>query len=521
MLFNSYPFLWVFLPIVCIGFVFCRKLGVSQAMGWLAGCSLFFYGWWNPPYALLLVGSIVFNYSIQRRLSRTASRALLVFGITCNLSLLAYYKYANFFLETFAMAAGGDASTDFRLIDITLPLAISFYTFQQISYLCDAYGGRIIRHRFVDYALFISFFPQLIAGPIVNPREMLPQFRKTNALSPRAEDVAAGIMVFTIGLFKKVVVADTVATFSTPVFAGALAGDSITFIEAWTGALAYTLQLYFDFSGYSDMAVGLGMIFGIRLPINFNSPYKARNIIEFWRRWHITLSRFLRDYLYIPLGGNRVSSPYRRHVNLMIVMLLGGLWHGAGWTFVLWGGLHGAYLIINHGWQKLLDRSDIATIKLRQRRTYRAFAWALTFLAIVFAWVLFRADNLASASSVYAAMIGLNGIDLPANLLAKAGLIGDALIALGIEARPSADFVLWQPISAIWITALLLVVLFCPNSIEWLGRFVRYFEVNRQQLPAVLAWWPPLLPAIIVAALLFYTMVQINNAPSEFLYFQF
>ena len=410
MLFNSYEFVFVFLPTVLFGFHLIGKQGHHRvAIAWLVGASLFFYGWWNPAYLSLMLFSILFNYSIGISLSNTSghklsSKAILTIGVATNLAVLGYYKYANFFIDNL------NALSDSNLIlhKVILPLAISFFTFQQIAYLVDAYRGETREYSFLHYCLFVTFFPQLIAGPIVHHKEMLPQFAKDVVYKLRSKHLAIGITIFALGLFKKVVLADGVSVYATPVFDAAEAGVMLTFFEAWAGALAYTFQLYFDFSGYSDMAIGIARMFGIRLPLNFNSPYKATSIIDFWRRWHITLSRFLRDYLYIPLGGGR-KGKVRRHINIMITMILGGLWHGAGWTFILWGALHSFYLMINHGWR--------AIFKSRNKTKIGSFiAWTITFMAVVISWVPFRAESILGANNLLKAMAGVNGISLPSSL---------------------------------------------------------------------------------------------------------
>jgi len=334
MLFNSYIFILFFLPVTVI--IFYRigsVMGQQAAILWLVLASFLFYAWWNPAYLLLLIGSISLNYWIGRGLTIHADqqsisvrrKALLVLGVFSNLIILGYFKYANFFVDN----ANLIFEQSYHLETIVLPLAISFFTFQQIAYLVDTYRGITHEHNFSHYCLFVIFFPQLIAGPVVQHKEMLPQFLDNSIYRFAHDRIAVGLSIFFIGLFKKVVIADSIALYSTPMFDGAHQGATISFFPAWGGALSYTFQLYFDFSGYSDMAVGLAYLFGIRLPLNFYSPYKATSIIEFWKLWHITLSRFLRDYLYIPLGGNR-KGPSRRMTNLLITMLLGGLWHGAG-----------------------------------------------------------------------------------------------------------------------------------------------------------------------------------------------
>ncbi len=347
MLFNSLEFVLVFLPAAWLGFFMLARVERQAAIGFLAVASMAFYGWWDPRYVLLLGVSILFNYVVGRALARHPGERwyLLVFGVTTNLGVLGWFKYTNFV----AGALSSGFALDFTLGQIVLPLGISFFTFTQIAFLVDAHRGQAAEYRLTQYFLFASFFPHLIAGPILHHREMMPQFDRVSIFRPDGECIARGLTMFTIGLFKKVVLADGLAPYASTVFDAAQA-QPVTFVEAWSGGLAYTFQLYFDFSGYSDMAVGAALLFGILLPLNFNSPYKATSIIEFWRRWHMTLSRFLRDYLYFPLGGNRLG-PRRRCFNLLVVMVLGGLWHGAGWTFALWGAWHGACLLANHAWR--------------------------------------------------------------------------------------------------------------------------------------------------------------------------
>lgn len=343
MLFNSYPFIIIFLPLVLLVFYGLTRVDHSkEALAWLVVASLFFYGWWNPVYLLLLVGSILFNFGFGLYLNGSDQsnfydrKTILTLGIICNLALLGVFKYANFFADT----ANVLTDAGWSLSPILLPLAISFFTFQQIAYLVDRYHNRVPEHACLHYALYVVFFPQLIAGPIVRPGEILEQYTKHHRSLLKPDTLSIGLTLFVIGLFKKVGLADPLSQYASPVFDAAQNGVIPATLEAWTGALAYTFQLYFDFSGYSDMALGLARMFGFRLPINFNSPYKAGSIIEFWRRWHITLSRFMLDYLYIPLGGNREGTA-KRNFYLVVTLLLGGLWHGAQWTFVAWGGLHG------------------------------------------------------------------------------------------------------------------------------------------------------------------------------------
>jgi D-alanyl-lipoteichoic acid acyltransferase DltB (MBOAT superfamily) len=414
MLFNSYVFIFVFFPLVFFAFFRIGKRSHALASLWLAAASLFFYGWWDVRYVSLLLGSVVFNYGagylighrVVQQSVKGRSKVLLAGAIGINLILLGYFKYANFF----AVNLNHFTDTSLQIGEIVLPLGISFFTFTQIAFLVDTYQGKVKEFNFVHYALFVTYFPHLIAGPVLHHKEMMPQFAKRNVCHINWDNVAVGLSIFVLGLAKKVLIADTLADFSTPIFSGVAAGGQPMLIEAWIGALAYTLQLYFDFSAYSDMAIGLSLMFNVRLPVNFNSPYKATSIIDFWRRWHMTLSRFLRDYLYIPLGGRNGKT--QRYLNVMITMLLGGLWHGAGWTFVIWGGLHGFYLMVNHAWRGLKQSMDWGD----GGQLAKLGAGALTFVAVIVGWVFFRADNFSSALTMLHGMAGMNGVSLPTSL---------------------------------------------------------------------------------------------------------
>lgn len=402
MLFNSYIFIFVFLPLTVAVYHLLRGNGyVRMAIFSLVIASLVFYGWWSLQYLGLLLGLLAVDLVIARHIAkwRTVNRRLakiyLVTGLVINLSALGYYKYANFFVDNVNALLG----FELVLATIVLPIGISFFTFQKIAFLVDLYVGKVDRVNALDYFLFVTFFPQLIAGPIVHHSEVMPQFARLGKVLPIT--VVTGVTIFVIGLAKKVLLADTAAQYATPHFDAAFLGTAPDMLTAWSATLAYTAQIYFDFSAYSDMAIGIGLLFGIHLPINFDSPYKSLNIVDFWRRWHITLSRFLRDYLYIPLGGNR-NGKFRRYINLLVVMVLGGIWHGAGWTFLIWGALHGTYLMINHGWHRLRLAAD--------NRLYRFGAWLITFLAVVVAWVFFRAADVNTAFTVLNGMTGANGL---------------------------------------------------------------------------------------------------------------
>src|ERR1700712_2705659 len=394
MLFNSYPFIFVFLPIALAGYVWLGRSSNLAPVVWLALASLVFYSVSNWQFVGLLLASVAFNYFvgwllIAKQLRATARFAALTAGVAGDLLVLGTFKYAGFFTANLnAVFSTG------IVVNILLPVGISFYTFTQIAFLVDAYRGNVARYALPHYALFVTYFPHLIAGPILHHKDMIPQFESERTKRPDPHLILCGLIIFAIGLFKKTCLADGIQ----PLVAPAFGANYPSFDQAWIGALAYTFQLYFDFSGYSDMAIGISLMFGIFLPLNFNSPYKATSIIDFWRRWHMTLSQFLRDYLYIPLGGNR-RGPTWRYVNLMITMLLGGLWHGAAWTFVAWGALHGAYLCINHAWNRF--GPEIAP-RLRPAATLAGAV--LTFLSVVVAWVFFRADDIDSAVYVLVRM---------------------------------------------------------------------------------------------------------------------
>ncbi len=502
MLFNSSEFIFLFLPIALIVFFQLGGRGYHQiAIAWLVGVSFFFYGWWEASYLKLLVSSILFNYCTGVALSRCYTikhlnkKRLLAIGIIFNLVLLGYFKYANFFVSSINDSFG----TNFNLHTIILPLAISFFTFNQIAYLVDAYRGDAKEYNFLNYCLFISFFPHLIAGPIVHHKEMIPQFNQNSIYRFNAENMAVGLTIFSLGISKKLFFADCLAPPATQVFDAASHGISLTFFEAWIGAIAYSLQLYFDFSGYSDMAIGAARMFGIKFPLNFNSPYKAENIIDFWRRWHMTLSRFLRDYLYIPLGGNR-KGKLRRYLNLMITMLLGGLWHGAGWTFAFWGGLHGIYLVINHQWDSF--RQTLGHDPSKSSWWSQGLGYLTTFIAIVVAWVFFRAENMAAALAVLKGMIGANGIS-----------------------SPFSSFITTTKV--VILILLLLIAWLTPNTQQWMAQYNPAIDVVKNSFPAKrlwkrLQWQPTTALGVIFGVLIFVATKTLLAAPtSEFLYFNF
>ncbi len=390
MLFNSYEFIFFFLPVMFIGyFLLAQYRYIVASKIWLILGSLFFYGYWNYIYIPLILGSIFVNYLIGSQLSRHKDRNLLILGILFNVLLLGYFKYTDFFLENFNLFT----DSTIPLPHIILPLGISFFTFTQIAFLVDAYKGKVNEYSIFNYMLFVTYFPHLLAGPILHHKEMMPQFDDESNRFKNSQNIAIGLFIFSIGLFKKTFIADNFALWATNGFD---ISHKLYTLEAWATSWSYTMQLYFDFSGYTDMAIGISLMFNIILPINFNSPYKALNIQDFWRRWHITLSRFLRDYIYIPLGGNKVSL-YHNYLNLFSVFFIGGIWHGASWMFIIWGSLHGFAIVIHRIWKDLGFRMN------------SFLAWFITINFINITWIFFRAKDMDSALKVLSGMFGLNG----------------------------------------------------------------------------------------------------------------
>ena len=487
MLFNSYPFIFVYLPIVFASFFLtARYISHRAATFILVLASFIFYGYWDFHYVPLLFASITFNYLIGRQIGqRQRHKVWLVIGLISNIALLGYFKYTDFFLSTVNDISG----SNFDLPHIILPLGISFFTFTQSAYLVDAYRGEAAKHDFLTYCEFVTIFPHLIAGPIINHKKMLPQFTAAETFHINIENATLGLTLFAMGLIKKVLIADNLAPIVSDVFTRA---DSLTFLEAWIGAISYTFQLYFDFSGYSEMAIGLGLMFNLKLPVNFNSPYQATSIIDFWRRWHMTLGAWVKDYLYIPMGGNR-HGEVKKMRNLFASMLIIGLWHGAGWTFIIWGGLHGLFLMINHQWRRL-------KINLPQ-----GINWAITFLCVVVCWVFFRADSSSHAVAVLTAMTDIHQICLPNGGFYEKHLA--FLINYGVE------FIKWSIPGSLFnivlsLCMLSLVLALCPNP---------------QTLLTTLHNRPRRLEALagVLGLALAFTLLAIGHIESEFLYFQF
>jgi D-alanyl-lipoteichoic acid acyltransferase DltB (MBOAT superfamily) len=461
-----------------------------------------------------MLGSIIVNFGfgwvigtlVDAGRTRWAGWAI-AGAVAADLSMLAYFKYMNFFVATFSTTTG--IAVDW--IEIALPIGISFYTFTQIAYLVDTWRGPTRERNFIHYLLFVTYFPHLIAGPILHHGEMIRQFRSASTYIPSPRRLAAGATVAVMGLAKKTLLADPLGLYADRVFAAAGQGQ-VTFIDAWGGALAYTMQIYFDFSAYSEMAAGISLMFNIRLPQNFASPYKAVSIVEFWRRWHMTLSRFLRDYLYIALGGNR-RGLLRRHANLLITMLLGGMWHGAGVTFIVWGGMHGLFLVVNHAWHHVSSGMPAWL-------GGRVLSWALTFLAVVSAWVVFRSPDMATATTMWKAMAGFDGVVIPARLA-----VADPAILALVGIRPGPLVVPLGPHVVLSLVLAFAIALLLPNVREIMrGEPIMLEQVGqRDSGPGAHVWWrwqPSTFWLAICIVLLATALLQISEV-SQFLYFQF
>jgi alginate O-acetyltransferase complex protein AlgI len=517
MIFSSWQFILVFLPLALLVFRLIPQKRPVWRKVWLAAASFIFYGYWRIDYIPLLIFSILFNYGTAEWMFRQHGRRrtgwILTIGVAVNLALLGYYKYADFLISTLNAVT----RSQFDLLELILPLAISFFTFTQIAYLVDVQRDQAKHYGFLDYSLFVVFFPHLIAGPIVRHWEIIPQY-SPRMVNFNVRDFSLGLAIFLIGLYKKLLLADPVSGVADAVYGAAHAGQVLTWFDAWLGTLAYTLQIYFDFSGYSDMAIGLARMFSIKFPVNFNSPYKAGSIAEFWRSWHITLMRFFREYIYIPLGGNRCSKS-RHYANILVVFLFSGLWHGAGWTFVAWGALHGIYSVIHAGWGDLLRRFGFQPTRYL---VYRLGAIALTFVAVVCSWVLFRAHTFGEASSILASMWGLNGFTISFNIgEAQLGL-GRLFTALGATIIAPESRI--EGLSYVWsvhgILILLSMVWLLPNTQQLLASLDPIFEKvekpARWQLHLTFSGGLLLaLPAVLVLR------TFLGTQASPFLYFNF
>ena len=487
MLFNSYEFIFAFLPISFFVYFYLNSKRLAEAgKAFLVLASLFFYSWWNIAYLPIILVSMLFNYTVGISLSKDkehtkiSKKTLLTFGIISNVSLLGYFKYTDFLIKNVNMVI----DDHIPLLHLALPLAISFFTFQQIAYLVDSYRGETREYNFLNYANFVAFFPQLIAGPIVHHKEMMPQFSNIRNKVIKYKNIAAGLFIFSIGLFKKVIIADTFSVSATNGFDTA---ETLNFIEAWVTSLSYTFQLYYDFSGYTDMAIGAALLFNIKLPINFNSPYKAKSIQDFWRRWHITLSRFLKDYIYIPLGGNR-KGDFRTYYNLMATFVIGGIWHGAGWTFVFWGFLHGAALVIQRVWSQLGFKMN------------GILAWFITFNFVNIAWVFFRAKEWDDAIKVINGMFSFDTIVLPYKLENQLAFLSQLGVEFKMTWLPDITSNIW---TFVWLLMGFILTLAFENSTQKLDSF----KLDNK--------------TVLFSGMAFVIGVLSLNKVSEFLYFNF
>ena len=485
MIFSSFIFIFVFLPLAVGGYYLFGRKSVKSANRWLLAASFFFYGWWNIGFLPLMLILIVCNYAIGLALHRFRyKKALLVLGIGTNLAVLGYYKYTDFFIQTINRIL----HTGWSLHNIILPLGISFYTFQALSYIIDVYMQKTQPEKsFSAFALYISLFPQLIAGPIVDHKMMIPQFASKERHRFNAQNFSSGITLFAFGVFKKVVIADRLSPVVADVFGHI---STLTFTDAWIGVLSYALQLYFDFSAYSEMAIGLGNMLNLTFPSNFDSPYQACSMIDFWRRWHISLGSWIRNYIYIPLGGNR-NGERRKMINLLIAMTLCGLWHGAGFKYIAWGMLHGTFLVVNHRWRRFAKRHDMHMPKIA--------GWAMTFGATCIGWALFRAPSLRSGISLVKTMLNLHKLSLPAG-----GKVENLLAFLQYFGVPFAKY----PDYPYGLLMALLVVVFCVPSAERL--VAAHFRAS----------WKWLCASSAALAYSLY-LLAVNQNLSEFLYFQF
>ncbi|HXR17364.1 MAG TPA: MBOAT family O-acyltransferase [Terriglobales bacterium] len=523
MLFNSYEFIFVFLPLVVVVFFALGRASSAWALRWIIVASLFFYGWWRPLNVLIIAPSIIINFVLAHVLqrlgkqgNRRAAQAVLLVGIAFNVAFLGYFKYTNFLLGTINDAFG----TQMVLARIILPLGISFITFQKIAFLIDVHAGRIESFTLQDYCLFVLFFPQLIAGPIVHYREMMPQFHGLSCRFDK-DNVSVGLTLFAFGLFKKLLLADKIAPAVTPIYERAASGSSVALLSAWLAAVGFTLQIYFDFSGYTDMALGIARMFGIRLPPNFNSPLRATNIIDFWRRWHMTLTRFLTAYIYNPLAlwftrrraaRNQIGSvAWNKSAGAFIevlmfptllVMFISGMWHGAGYTFIVWGVLHGVFLTVNHAWR--IVGPKLWRDKSRYERFMQPAGFMITFVSVAASMVIFRSATLKTAADLFKGMLGLHGIGV------------SELRSVSIIGLKSTTF---------WIAATVFIAFACPNTLNMLSRYEPALGWKPRPHDGATAetrvlWAPSLFWAVAVSMIAAFAILYLGGR-SEFLYWQF
>jgi alginate O-acetyltransferase complex protein AlgI len=494
MIFSSFEFICIFLPAIIILLLVLNRKNRTAISCVVIIFSLYFYSFSNSFWLFILIFSIIFNFSVGKLLIYRSSNLILFIGVFINLLLLIYFKYTNFFIQNFSDLF----SIEYKSLDIILPIGISFFTFQQIAFLVDAKKQKIKNPSFVNYTLFVSFFPQLIAGPIILYGDIIEQLEKKISLRFFSKNFIIGLLIFNIGLFKKLCIADTLELFSNPIFTLAETNQTLTFLESWSGLISYSFQIYFDFSGYSDMAIGLAKIFGITLPINFNSPYKSYSIIEFWKKWHITLSNFFKLYVYFPIGGNK-TGVVRQLINIFFVMLLAGFWHGASWNFVVWGGAHGIFIIMNHTWR-------IVTKGWYEKSFVKYFNLLLTFLCVTLAWAFFRAETVNGALNIISGCFSSININL--SLFFNQNQI---------------DYYLPYVYQIKWFVLLFLIVWVFPNT----NQILSYLESSNYRKKSITIYKYKIITnnsyifLVIVSFFLFIASFPSNQLNQPFIYFQF
>jgi len=544
MLFNSYPFIFVFLPVTFFGAYLCGRLGQQYVVWWLVLASLFFYAYWNPPFVMLLLASAIFNYCVAQWLERAVAnqqdqrkKYLLILAVFANLGLLGYFKYTNFFLGSFYQLQG----LNFSPLAIVLPLGISFFTFTQLAFLVDTSQGITTERSFSRYLLFVTFFPHLIAGPLIHHKQMMPQFADAGNYRISPINISIGLTIFVFGLAKKIFIADNFGEIADPVFSAVQSGENVQFFEAWVGILAYTLQLYFDFSAYSEMAIGLSLLFNIRMPLNFNSPCKSQSIIDFWQRWHMTLTKYIGDYIYNPIAMYFMRREFGRSkfkviiytlvLPTLITFVLAGLWHGANWTYLMFGTTHGVYLVINHLWRQYKKHKGW----VHESIFYQRAACLLTYVSVVFAFVFFRSNSMATALEIQKTMIGLGGISLPSTFADFVPAFVSQSPGVSVSFNGIFPGGLFK-ISHLDIFLLLIfghiVVWAMPNIHQLLCRYSIVTQdmtakamKNRAtpgRLFSYLVWKPTAIWAFSAGILLFAVVLSLATLkPSVFLYYQF
>jgi alginate O-acetyltransferase complex protein AlgI len=544
-LFNSYEFIFAFLPVTLAGFFALGVVSRPSALRWIIFVSIVFYAWWRPLNVLIIAPSILINFALARILQRLGgdearertSRLVLLLGIVFNVAFLGYFKYIDF-----GRGAINDIfGTNLVLTHVILPLGISFITFQKIAFLIDVHAGRVRSFTLQDYCLFVLFFPQLIAGPIVHYREMMPQFHSISCRFDK-ENFAVGLTLLSFGLFKKVVLADHVAAVVTPIYNQAASGSGVSFVLAWAAAIGFTLQIYFDFSGYTDMALGLARFFGIRLPQNFHSPLQASSIIDFWLRWHMTLTRFLTAYIYNPLtlsltrrrvgkgrpgltGRNTTIGAfvYLLMFPILLTMFVSGLWHGAGYGFIIWGLLNGVYLTVNHAWRVI--RPQLWSDRRSYERFMQPTGHLLTFISVAAAMVFFRSPTVTSAIDLIKGMLGLNGVALPQAIYDHLGPLAAWLHRAGVaDVSPE----LWSGrefgTMVMWILLLMFIALACPNTLQILAQYEPALGVKPDAAGLArrrIIEWDTSLPWAIGVSIVAAIGILSLGSYSEFLYWQF